>query len=92
MTSTVLLNFQQVYEETIEDMTKELLHLPRHYVDLSNDQRRLVDDLLDAGYQQAIEDALDPTVLEETSELAKEMSNQLASFSGLIESFLPSRN
>jgi len=89
---STILNFQQVYEDTIEDVTKELLHLPRHYMDLSTDQRRFIDDLLGAGYQQAIDDALDPTVLEETSELAREMSNQLASFSGLIESFLPSRN
>tara|TARA_B100000900_G_scaffold344229_1_gene308247 strand:- start:1159 stop:1443 length:285 start_codon:yes stop_codon:yes gene_type:complete len=86
------INFQQIYEDNIEDVTKELLQLPRHYIDLSHESKRFIEDLLTAGYERALEDALDPTVLEETSALSKEMSSQLDSFSELVNSFLSGQN
>ena len=86
------INFQQIYEDEIEDVTKELLQLPRHYSDLTHEFQRFVEDLLTAGYERALQDALDPAVLEETSALSKEMSNQLDSFSELVNSFLGSQN
>jgi len=82
------INFQQIYEDEIEEVTKELLTQPRHYNDLSHEARRFVEDLISVGYQRALADALDPAVLEETSALSKEMSNQLSSMSDLIETFL----
>jgi hypothetical protein len=90
MTATI--NFQQIYEDEIEDVTKELLQLPRHYSDLSHESQRFVQDLLTAGYDRALKDALDPTVLEETSALSQEMSIQLESFSTLVDSFLGRQN
>tara|TARA_R110002074_G_scaffold195277_1_gene361498 strand:+ start:428 stop:709 length:282 start_codon:yes stop_codon:yes gene_type:complete len=85
-------NFQQIYEDEIEEVTKELLTYPRHYNDLTHEAQRFVGDLIAAGYQRALADALDPLVLEETSALSKEMSNQLSSMSDLIESFLSHQN
>jgi hypothetical protein len=85
-------NFQQIYEDEIEEVTKELLTYPRHYNELTHEAQRFVEDLIAAGYQRALADALDPAVLEETSALSKEMSNQLSSMSDLIESFLSHQN
>jgi|DEB0MinimDraft_12_1074336.scaffolds.fasta_scaffold111972_2 hypothetical protein len=85
-------NIQQVYEDEIEEVTKELLSYPRHFNELSHEARRFVEDLISAGYQRALTDALDPAILEETSVLSKEMSNQLSSMSDLIETFLSQKN
>ena len=82
------INFQQVYEDDLEEVTKELLKFPRHYSDLSHETQRLVEELIQAGYNRAMEDALDPEVLEETAALSREMSDQLSSFSGLVKGFL----
>ena len=86
------INFQQIYEDSIDDVTKELMKFPRHYNELSHEAQRLVEDLLTAGYNRALEDALDPGVLEDTSALSQEMSTQLASFSELVNSFLGAHN
>lgn len=86
------INFQQIYEDEIDDMVKELLQLPRRFGELSHENQRLVQDLLTAGYERALQDALDPTILEETSALSQEMSTQLASFSELVNSFLGNQN
>ena len=85
-------NFQQIYEDEIEEVTKELLTYPRHYNELTHEAQRFVEDLIAAGYQRALADALDPAILEETSALSKEMSNQLSSMSDLIETFLSHQN
>jgi len=86
------INFQQIYEDEIESVTKELLTYPHRYAELNHETQRLVDDLVTAGYQRALADALDPAVLEETSILSKEMSTQLDSMANLIESFLSAKN
>jgi len=86
------INHQQVYEDEIEEVTKELLNYPRRFNELSHEAQRFVEDLIAAGYQRALADALDPVVLEETSALSKEMSSQLSSMSSLIESFLSHKN
>tara|TARA_R110002020_G_scaffold164816_8_gene351817 strand:+ start:166 stop:447 length:282 start_codon:yes stop_codon:yes gene_type:complete len=88
----VNINFQHVYDDEVEDVTKELMKLPRRYAELPPEVQRLVEDLVLGGYQRALADALDPVVLEETSALSKEMSNQLSSMSDLIESFLSHQN
>ena len=85
-------NVRQVYEDEIEDVTKELLTYPRHFNELSQEARRFVEDLITAGYHRALADALDPIVLEETSVLSKEMSTQLSTMSDLIETFLSHQN
>tara|TARA_R100001510_G_C7639232_1_gene196964 strand:- start:545 stop:826 length:282 start_codon:yes stop_codon:yes gene_type:complete len=86
------INFKQLYEDDIEDVTKELMKYPRYFGDLPHEVQRFVEDLVSAGYQRALADALDPTVLEETKELSREMSTQLSSMADLVESFLASSN
>ena len=86
------INFQQVYEDEIEEVTKELLEYPQRYAELPHETQRLVEDLITAGYERALADALDPMVLEETSVLSREMSNQLTNMSDLIQTFLSQKN
>jgi len=87
----VNINFQQIYEDEVDDITKELLKFPRHYSDLTHETQRFVEELIQVGYNRAIQDALDPEVLEETAALSREMSDQLSSFSGLVKGFLLSQ-
>ena len=82
------INFQQIYEDEIQEVTKDNLNLSRHFTELSQDHQRLFEDLVTAGYSLALQDALDPEVLEETAALSREMSDQLSSFSGLVKGFL----
>ena len=86
------INFQQIYEDEILDISKESLNLSRHFTELSNEHQRLFEDLITAGYSLALQDALDPEVLQETAALSHEMSVQLDSFSGLVKEFLSSKN
>ena len=55
---------------------------------MTNDQRLFIEELVEAGYQRAIEDALDPEVLEETATLTVEMAGQLNGFADLLRSYL----
>ena len=41
-------NFQQIYEDEIEEVTKELLTYPRHYNELTHEAQRFVEDLIAA--------------------------------------------
>ena len=82
------INFQRIYEDEIQEVTKDNLSLSRHFTELSQDHQRLFEDLVAAGYNLALQDALDPEVLEETAALSREMSDQLSSFSGLVKGFL----
>ena len=43
---------------------------------------------MDIGYQQALTDALDPGVLDDTAELSVEMANQLSSFSEMLRAYV----
>lgn len=85
------INFQQIYEDEIQEVTKDNLNLSRHFTELSQDHQRLFEDLVTAGYNLALQDALDPEVLEETAALSSEMSIQLDSFSGLVQAFLSTK-
>tara|TARA_B100000900_G_scaffold406623_1_gene417938 strand:- start:237 stop:518 length:282 start_codon:yes stop_codon:yes gene_type:complete len=87
----VNINFQQVYEDEIQEISKDNLSLSRYYAELSNEHRRLFEDLVTAGYNLALQDALDPEVLEETAALSNEMSSQLSSFSNLVQEFLSAK-
>ena len=83
-------NYQQIYEELLTVQTKEALEFPDRFFDLSVQQRRLIEELLDLGHQTAVEEALDTEVLEETAALAGEMSTQLYSFANMISGHLQS--
>ena len=51
-------------------------------------QRRLVEELIDASYGYAIADAMDTEVLEETVLLSVDMADQLTGFSEMLRSYL----
>ena len=44
-------NYQQIYEELLTVQTKEALEFPDRFFDLSVQQRRLIEELLDLGHQ-----------------------------------------
>jgi hypothetical protein len=81
-------NFQQVYEDELTPATSEALEWQERFYDLSTEQRRLVEELVEIGYRQAVQDALDPAVLDDTASLAGEMASQLNSFAQVLQSYL----
>lgn len=48
----------------------------------------MVEELVDLGYNMAVEDALDTEILSETSALAGEMSDQLKGLQSVVDSYL----
>jgi len=82
------INYQRIYEEVLSDSIKTSLELPSRFYELSHQKRMMIEELVDAGYQIAVEDALDTEVLSETSAIASEMSNQLKSLESVIDSYL----
>ena len=81
-------NYQQIYEEHLTVQLKESLEFPDRFFDLSEYQRRLVEELIDHGHQAAVDEALDTEVLEETAALAGEMGTQLYNFANMISGHL----
>ena len=86
------INYQQIYEDEVSDNIKDSLEKPSRFYDLSSQERMLIEELIDLGYQRAIEDALDPTILEETSELSMEMGAQLTTFAEVLRSYITEKN
>ena len=86
MTSNI--NYQQIYEEELSDQIKTSLEKSSRFYELSAQDRRLVEELVDIGYQRAVADALDPEVLEETAGLAADMGTQLYNFANLVQAYL----
>ena len=82
------INYQSIYESEVSPHLIESLERPTRFYDLSNQDRMLVEELIDAGYRRAVEDALDTEVLGETAALAGEMGTQLYNFANLIQSYL----
>lgn len=82
------INYQRIYEEVLSDSIKTSLELSSRFYELSHQKRMMIEELVDAGYQIAVEDALDTEVLSETSAIASEMSNQLKSLESVIDSYL----
>jgi hypothetical protein len=82
------INYQQIYEEEITPSLRESLEKADRFYDLSNQDRLLVEELVDAGYRRALEDALDPEVLAETAALSAEMGTQLYNFANMIGTYL----
>ena len=81
-------NYQQIYEEELTAQLKESLEFPDRFFELSENQRRLVEELVDHGHSAALEHALDTEVLEETAALAGEMGTQLYNFANMIAGHL----
>mgnify|MGYP001571203766 CR=1 FL=1 len=82
------INYKQIYEDEITQAIKETLEKPRFYSELSHQERMMIEELVDIGYQRAISDALDPEVLADTAALAGEMGTQLYHFANLLQEHL----
>ena len=82
------INHQQIYEEEINDSTKEQGELESRFYELAHPKRVLVEELIEAGYRRALADALDPEILSETAVMAGEMGTQMYNFANLVQSFL----
>ncbi len=82
------INYQQIFEDIISHNLREDTGFGERFYELSNTQRLFVEELIDAAYQRAIEDALDREVLEETATLTVEMAAQLNGFAELVRSYL----
>lgn len=86
------INYQQLFEDEVDCVTKDLMNLSSQFNDLPQETQRFVEELVDLGYRRAMEDALDPEVLAETMELSGEMGTQLYNFSNMLQSFLMTQN
>ncbi len=86
--STKTINYQRIYEEEVTYTTLDSLEMPRGFFELSHQQRMLIEQLVDIGYQQALSDALDPGILDDTADLSIEMANQLSSFSDMLRAYV----
>ena len=86
------INYRQLFEDGLDSATKDLMSVSTQFNDLPLETQRFVEELVDLGYRQAIDDALDPEVLAETAELSGEMGTQLYNFSNMLQSFLMTQN
>ena len=53
------INFQQIYEDEIQEVTKDSLNLSRHFTELSNEHQRLFEDLVTAALSSEMSIQLD---------------------------------
>jgi hypothetical protein len=86
--STSNIAYQRIYEEDLPSSVLDAANLPRMFYSLTEVQRRLVEELIDASYSYAISDAMDAEVLEETVLLSVDMADQLTGFSDMLRSYL----
>tara|TARA_A100001515_G_C4581444_1_gene213054 strand:- start:1547 stop:1831 length:285 start_codon:yes stop_codon:yes gene_type:complete len=77
-------NYQRIYEEELPGTIKDSLEMPDRFYELSHQQRMLVEELVNYGYRAAIEEALDPEILEETMNLSAEVGAQLYNFANML--------
>ena len=82
------INYQQIYEQEVSEVVKSSLEKPSRFYELSNYDRQFIEELIDIGYRRAVEDALDPDVMEDTANLAAEMGTQLYNFANLVQTYL----
>ena len=81
------INYQQIYEEELSEALKSSLELPRGFYELSHQNRMMIEELIETGYQRALDDALDPDVLNETMNLSAELGGQLYNFANLLAAY-----
>ena len=88
MNQNFYINYRQVYEDELSETIKDSLEKPRLFSDLSHQERMMFEELVDIGYRRALQDALDPEVLQDVSSLAAELGSQLNSFANLVNSYV----
>ncbi len=84
------INFQQIFEDEVNQTTIDSLEWANKWYDLSNQHRLIIEELITLGYNRAVEDALDPEVMSETADLSIDMAAQLRSFSEMLRAYTPS--
>ncbi len=89
MSKNNTINYQQIYEDEVNQTTLDSLEWSNKWFELSNHHRMLIQDLIDLGYSRAVEDALDPEVMTETAELSIDMAAQLQSFADMLRAYTP---
>lgn len=82
------INYQQIYEEEVSSALLQSLEKPDRFYELSNQDRMLVEELVDIGYKRAISDLLDVELVEDTAALAGEMGTQLYNFANMLQAYL----
>ena len=86
------INYQQIFEEELDTVTKDLMTFPTSFGELKPEAQRLIEELIDIGYRRAVEDVLDPEILADTAELSGEMGTQLYNFANMLQSFIKAQN
>ena len=86
------INYQQIYEDEVTGNLKDSLEWPSRFFDLSSQHRMVVEELIDIGYRRALEEALDPEILEATRDLSVEMADQLYNFANMMSAHLTDQN
>ena len=84
------INYQHIYENEVSHTLIDSLELPDRFGELPQQHRLMIEELVEAGYRRAVQDALDPEVLSETVALAAEMGGQLYNFANMITTHLAS--
>ena len=83
------INYQQIFEDEVNQTTLDSLEWSNKWFDLSHHHRMLIEDLINLGYARAVEDALDPDIMTETAELSVDMAAQLQSFADMLRAYTP---
>lgn len=81
------INYQRIFED-LNGNAREGAGFTERFYELPQEQRQLVEDIIDATYQQAVEDMLDPEVITDTMVLAGEMGTQLYNFANMLKNYV----
>ena len=82
------INYQQIYEEELSHSVRDAREKPDRFFELSHQDRLMVEELVDIGYRRAIEEALEPELLEDTAALSADMAAQLYNFANMLKVYL----
>jgi hypothetical protein len=85
------INYQQIYEDEVADNIKTSLEKPTRFFELSDGERSLFEELVDAGYRRAVEDNLDAEVLADTIAVSDEMCVHLTQFANMLRTLTGKR-
>ncbi len=86
------INYQLIFEQELDHNVRENAGMTERFYELPHEQRMLIEGLIDAAYGQAVSDALDTDVLNETAELSAEMGTQLYNFANMLQAYLSAKD
>ena len=82
------INYQLILEEEVNHLVRENAGFGERFYELSNENRLFLEAVIDSAYGQAISDALNTEVLNDTAELSAEMGTQLYNFANMLQTYL----